>query len=240
MRVALYARVSTDDKDQDPEVQLLQLRRYVEYQKWEVYGTYKDECSGRTPSRPGLDRLLEDAKARKFDAILVLRIDRIMRSVKHFYNLNEVLEVYGVKIVSAVDGLDYSTPIGKMVRGILLHVAEFEVEQLSQRTKEGQAKARADGKVIGRRRVELNVPRVLALLNEGISKAKVAQMLGTNSATLNNRLRDAGYGHLVANPTPRAKTKGIVEKQPEVINSELPGGDASRRSFDSDSKGDPQ
>jgi site-specific DNA recombinase len=233
MKVALYIRVSTVGKDQDPEVQLLQLRRYVEYQKWEIFDVYKDECGGRTPSRPGMDRLIEDAKARKFDTILVLRIDRIMRSVKHFYNLNEVLEAHGVKIVSAIDGLDYSTPIGKMVRGILLHVAEFEVEQLSQRTKEGLAKAREDGKVLGRRRVDIDIPRALALLSEGISKAKVAQMLGTNPATLNNRLREAGY---VLNSTPHPETNGSAEKRGEAINSGPSGGEPSNRSLDSEVK----
>ncbi len=138
MRVALYARVSTRDKGQDPEVQLLQLRRHAEMKEWQVYYEYKDRASGKTPMRPGLDRLLKDAAERKFEAVLVLRIDRIMRSVKHFINLNETLDVYGVRIVSVSDGMDYATPIGKLVRGILMQVAEFEVEQLSVRVREGR------------------------------------------------------------------------------------------------------
>jgi DNA invertase Pin-like site-specific DNA recombinase len=86
--------------------------------------------------------------------------------------------------------MDYATPIGKLVRGILMQVAEFEVEQLSQRTKEGQAKAIADGKKIGRRRVEVNIPKAKDLLAQGLSKEKVAKMLGTNTGTLNRRLKE--------------------------------------------------
>lgn len=190
MKVALYARVSTVGKDQDPEVQLLQLRRYVEMKEWTVSSVYKDTCSGKTMRRPGLDKLIEDAKARKFDAVLVLRIDRIMRSVRNFISLNDVLELHGVKVISATDGMDYSTPIGKLVRGVLLQVAEFEVEQLSQRTREGLDKAREDGKVLGRRRVELDVGRARELLADGISKEKAALLLGTNTGTLNRRLKE--------------------------------------------------
>jgi DNA invertase Pin-like site-specific DNA recombinase len=191
MNVALYARVSTVGKDQDPEVQLLHLRRYVEMKQWDVFAEYKDTCSGKTTRRPGLDRLLKDAKGKKFEAVLVLRIDRIMRSVKNFINLNETLDFYGVKLISVADGMDYATPIGKLVRGILMQVAEFEVEQLSQRTKEGQAKAIADGKKIGRRRVEVNIPKAKDLLAQGLSKEKVAKMLGTNTGTLNRRLAES-------------------------------------------------
>lgn len=190
MNVALYARVSTVGKDQDPEVQLLQLRRYVEMKGWTVAHVYKDTCSGKTMKRPGLDLLVEHAKAHKFEAVLVLRIDRIMRSVRNFISLNDVLELHKVKVISVTDGMDYSTPIGKLVRGVLLQVAEFEVEQLSQRTKEGLDKARADGKVLGRRRVEVDVVKARELLASEISKEKVALLLGTNTGTLNRRLKE--------------------------------------------------
>jgi DNA invertase Pin-like site-specific DNA recombinase len=190
MKVALYARVSTVGKDQDPEVQLLQLRRYVEMKGWNVTGVYQDTCSGKTMRRPGLDILLKHAKEHRFEVVLVLRIDRIMRSVRNFITLNDVLELHGVKVISVTDGMDYSTPIGKLVRGVLLQVAEFEVEQLSQRTKEGLEKAREDGKVLGRRRVEIDVVKARQLLAEGISKEKVALLLGTNTGTLNRRLNE--------------------------------------------------
>ncbi len=206
MRVALYARVSTKDKGQDPEVQLLQLRRYAQMKEWEVCGEYTDEASGKTPIRPGLDRLLKEAKERKFDVVLVLRIDRIMRSVKHFINLNETLDFYGVRIVSVSDGMDYATPIGKLVRGILMQVAEFEVEQLSVRTREGLEKAVSDGKRLGRRRVEVDIEKARELLAAGVPTRKAAKMLGCSQATLIARLRD------VRNGTSPCSTNPIEEK----------------------------
>lgn len=236
MRAALYARVSTKDKDQDPEVQLLQLRRYVAMQGWEVFDVYKDTCSGKTPRRPGLNRLLRDAEARKFDVVLVLRIDRIMRSVRHFYNLADALEFYQVKIVSVADGMDYSTPIGKLVRGILLQVAEFEVEQLSTRTKEGLEKAAEEGNFAGRPVVEIDLDRFLELMKQpGMSKAKACKMLGYSKATVNNRLRDAGLGHLVRKPTRASATKGIEQKDPPFINKPASEGIDSKRTIVSDS-----
>jgi DNA invertase Pin-like site-specific DNA recombinase len=236
MRAALYARVSTNDKDQDHEVQLLQLRRYVEAHDWEIYDVYKDTCSGKAPRRPGLNRLLRDAEARKFDVVLVLRIDRIMRSVRHFYNLADTLDFHRVKIVSVADGMDYSTPIGKLVRGILLQVAEFEVEQLSARTKEGLEKARAEGKTIGRPAVEIDLDRFLALMQQpGMSKAKACKMLGYSKATVNNRLRDAGLDHLVRKPTRGAATKGNGQNDPPFINKPAPEGIDSKRTIVSDS-----
>ncbi len=214
MKVALYARVSTKDKGQDPEVQLLQLRRYAQMKEWEVYGEYTDKASGKTPIRPGLDRLLEDAEKHKFEAILVLRIDRIMRSVKHFINLNEALDVCGVRIVSVSDGMDYATPIGKLVRGILMQVAEFEVEQLSVRVREGLEKAVSDGKRLGRRRVEVDTEKARELLAAGVSTRKAARMLGCSQGTLIARLREVG------NETPPCSTNPIEENHENLYKEE--------------------
>ncbi|HEY3420020.1 MAG TPA: recombinase family protein [Methanomassiliicoccales archaeon] len=234
MRAALYARVSTKDKGQDVGVQLLALRRYVQAMGWEISGEYTDHCTGKTPKRDGLGKLLDDAQQGKFDVVLVLRIDRIMRSVRHFISLNDQLALYRVKLVSAADGMDYATPIGKLVRGVLMDVAEFEVEQLTQRTLEGLEKARADGKRLGRPVVEIDVDKAIDLLQQpGMSKAKVASMLGTNRATLNNRLRESG----VVIPTPDPKTKGIEENEARVIYSGPSNQGDSKRTIVSASKG---
>ncbi|QLH74995.1 MAG: recombinase family protein [Methanomassiliicoccales archaeon] len=207
LRVVLYARVST--ADQENENQLVMLRRYAEAQGLTVVGEISDECSGRTPIRKGLDMVVRMAREKRMEAVLCVRIDRMMRSVKHFIGLNDLLESYGVRIICTSDGLDYGTPIGKLVRGVLLQVAEFEVELISTRTKEGLERRRAEGVVLGRRAVKVDVERAVHLITQGIPKSKVAEMLGTNRATLNNRLRQAGLAHLVSPPTRGAKTKGI-------------------------------
>ena len=83
MRVALYARVSTSDKGQDPELQLSELREYASRRQMEVSAEYVDRCSGSRESRPALNQLLADARRRRFDALLVWKIDRLGRSLKH-------------------------------------------------------------------------------------------------------------------------------------------------------------
>ncbi len=224
-RAALYVRVSTKDKGQEVGVQLLALHRYTSAMGWTEAGEYSDHCTGKTPIRPGLQLLLKHAQKGAFDVVLVLRIDRIMRSVRHFIGLNDELALHRVKIVSAADGMDYDTPIGRLVRGVLMQVAEFELEQLSSRTREGLDHARAQGKTLGRPVVTLDLARAQDLLGQGISKMKVARMIGTNTATLNNRLREAG----VLIPTANPKSKGIEKNPLPAIYSELkPEGSSNR------------
>ncbi len=190
MKAALYARVSTKDGEQDPDVQFLQLRRYADYKGYKVVGEYKDECSGKRPVRPGLLRLQKDAEAHRFDVIVVVRIDRIMRSLSHFLNLVESLERQGVTLESSSDGLDYSTPNGRLIRNILASVAEFEGQLIVERTKEGLAKAAEDGRFPGRPRVEIDLNMFLEVMKQpGMTKAKACKMLGYNQGTVNNRLK---------------------------------------------------
>lgn len=191
MRAALYARVSTNDGEQDTEVQFLQLRRYADLKGYRVIDEYKDECSGKRPVRPGLMRLEKDAEARRFDVIVVVRIDRIMRSLPHFLNLAEALERNSVRIESSSDGLDYSTPTGQLIRNILASVAEFEGRLIVERTKEGLAKAAQEGHFPGRPRVRINLGRFHKLMEQpGMTKAKACKLLGYSPGTVNNRLKE--------------------------------------------------
>ncbi len=192
MRAALYARVSTKDGEQDPEVQFLQLRRYAAYKNYEVIGEYKDQCSGKRPVRPGLQRLERDAEAHRFDVVVVVRIDRIMRSLSHFLNLVEAFERQSISLESSSDGLDYSTPTGRLMRNILASVAEFEGQLIVERTKEGLAKAASEGHFPGRPRVEVDLHKFLELMKQpGMTKAKACRTLGYNQGTVNNRLKAA-------------------------------------------------
>ncbi len=77
MKVALYARVSTHDKDQDPENQLIKLRDFVQRHSWDIFKIYVDYASGAKTSRPAFDRMIKDGRARRFDVILIVRIDRL-------------------------------------------------------------------------------------------------------------------------------------------------------------------
>src|SRR5690348_5483729 len=109
-RVALYARVSTLN-GQDPELQSRELREYCQHRGWEISEEYTDQgVSGSKESRPALNRLIADAHRRKFDAVLVWKIDRWGRSLKHLVTSLADLDAYGVAFISLRDSLDLSTP----------------------------------------------------------------------------------------------------------------------------------
>lgn len=120
LRVALYGRVSTVDKGQDVNLQLNELRDYSERRGWKIAGEYVDNgVSGAKESRPELNRLMADAKKRRFDAIAVWKLDRFGRSLKHLVMTLADLESLGVAFVSLRDGFDLSTPSGRLMFQII-------------------------------------------------------------------------------------------------------------------------
>ena len=134
-RVAIYARVSTHS-GQDPEMQLRELREYAGRRGWEIVCEYTDTgVSGAKESRPELNRLMTDAHRRRFDAILVWKIDRFGRSLKHLVDALADLGAYGVAFVSLRDNLDLSTPSGRLMFQIIGAMAEFERALIQERVK---------------------------------------------------------------------------------------------------------
>jgi len=150
-RVALYARVSTSNGQQDPEMQLRELREYAERRGWQIAEEYIDEgVSGSKDSRPALNRLVNDAHRRRFEAVLVWRFDRFARSVSHLLRALENFQALGVDFVSLSENVDTSTPTGKMVFTVLGAVAELERSLIIERVKAGLRNARSKGKRLGR------------------------------------------------------------------------------------------
>src|SRR5215470_5336583 len=125
-RIALYARVSTVNGHQDPEMQLSELREYATRRGLNVYEEYVDHgVSGSKESRPALNRMMIDARRRKFDAVLVWKIDRLGRSLKHLVVTLAELNAVGVAFISLRDNLDLSTPSGRLMFQIIGAMAEF-------------------------------------------------------------------------------------------------------------------
>lgn len=153
MKIGLYARISTTDKGQDAELQLRDLRRYADARGWTIEGQYIDQCSGSKDRRPELDRLLDDARKRNIDGILVWRLDRFGRSLKHLINTLDELRSLGVSFISFSENLDLSTSTGKLLFYLLGAFAEFERNLIQERVMAGIANARAKGKRIGRKPV---------------------------------------------------------------------------------------
>jgi DNA invertase Pin-like site-specific DNA recombinase len=169
-RVALYARVSTSNGQQDPEMQLAELRDYAGRRGWQIAQEYTDQgVSGSKESRPALNRLMVDAQGRKFDAVLVWKIDRFGRSLKHLVNALAELGAFGVAFISLRDNLDLSTPSGRLMFQIIGAMAEFERALIQERVRAGLRNARAKGKRLGRPCAVVDRSRVAILRATGVS-----------------------------------------------------------------------
>ena len=185
MRAALYARVSTSNNGQDPEVQLRELREYVKRRGWEIASEYVDVgISGSKEKRPQLDRLLAEAHRRRFDGVVVWKFDRFARSVSHLLRALETFQSLGIEFVSLTEGVDTSTPMGKMVFTVLGAVAELERSLIVERVKAGLRNARAKGKRLGRPRVIVDASRIATLRAAGLSWATIAERLDVGEGTV--------------------------------------------------------
>jgi DNA invertase Pin-like site-specific DNA recombinase len=176
MKTALYARVSTTD--QNASMQVEELRAYCARRQWEIVEEFTDNMSGSRESRPALNRLLSDARRRKFDAVLVYRYDRFARSLRQLVNALSEFDALAIHFISLHEGVDTSTPNGRLVFGIFASIAEFERELIRSRVRSGIAAARAKGKKIGRPRAFVDVGRVVAMRNAGHSWPRISRELG--------------------------------------------------------------
>lgn len=185
MNVGIYSRCST--ADQNVVMQLDELRSYCQRRGWTIYCEYIDRgISGSKESRPGLNRMLADARRRRFDAIVCYRYDRVARSLRQLVNLLGEFDALGIHFISLHEGTDTSTPNGRLVFGIFASIAEFERQLIISRTRSGIAAARARGKVLGRPRVSppVDVAAVKALRAEGLSWEAISRQTSIARSTL--------------------------------------------------------
>lgn len=187
MRVAFYSRVSTDR--QDLEVQLQDLREFATRRGWEIVAVYEDVTSGASLKRPGLDRLLNDARRRKFDLLLIWKLDRLGRSLLHMIQVIHDLLSRGIEVVSATEPhMDSTTPQGRLLRNIFASVAEYERELIRERVRAGLRRARAEGRHLGRPTRDLDGARAQALYQETKSWRRVARLMHVPLSTLHRRM----------------------------------------------------
>lgn len=196
MKVALYARVSTSDKEQNPETQLLVLRDFVEAQGWEVVKEYVDHSPANDfAHRTAWRALLDDGAKKRFAVVLVFKLDRAFRSVKHLHDTLATWEIQNIAFQSVREGFDTKTAIGRLMMNLLSSLAEFELELIRERVKAGMDRAKREGRRIGRppaaskpgmtRRLE----EIRRQLQTGTTtKKKAAQTLGIGRATLDRLL----------------------------------------------------
>jgi len=184
MKVAIYARVSRG-QGQDPEMQLRELREFCQRRGWAAAREYVDAgVCGAREHRPQLDRLMADCRRRQIDAVIVYRYDRFARSLRQLVNALEEFRSLGVEFISLHEGVDTSTPNGRLVFGIFASIAEFERELIRDRVRSGIAAARSKGKRLGRPRVKVDAARIATLRASGLSWPKIAAELGVSVGTV--------------------------------------------------------
>ena len=186
MSIALYARVSTSD--QHPEIQLHALRQYAAARGVEAEEYVDAGVSGAKGRRPALDRLLADARRRRVSAVVVAKLDRLARSVRHLTTLAAELESLGVDLVVLDQSIDTGTPSGRLLFHVLGSIAEFERDLIRERTAAGMRAARRRGKRIGRPEIVIDRMTLLRGVREGATVSVLARRLGVSRGTVRKLL----------------------------------------------------
>ena len=155
MKTALYYRVSTDDQSVEPQQQ--ELRNYANTRNWTIEAEFTDVISGSKSSRASLDAMMARVRRKEFDAVLVVKMDRLARSLSHFAQIVAEFDKHGVALVCPGQGIDTSktNPAGRLQMHVLAAVAEFERSLIIERTKAGLAAAKARGTKLGKPSVRL-------------------------------------------------------------------------------------
>lgn len=207
-RVILYARCSTA-RDQNPEVQLSELRRYCAAREWTITEEITDlGFTGTNADRPGLKRLLTLVRERQVDVVVVLKLDRLFRSLKHLVLTVEEFEELGVEFVSVKDQFDLTTSAGRLLRNLLACFAEFEAALIRERTLIGLDHAVSIGKKLGRPK-ETDFESIVNLRFQGFSYRAITAKLNCSMGTVCRALRTASKSGSV-----------IEEKSPVKTGSE--------------------
>ncbi len=191
LKVALYARCSTLN-GQDPEVQLAPLRAHVAQRGWEIGAEYVDVgWSGSRDRRPSLDKMMKDAWAGKFQAVLVWRFDRFARSTKHLISALETFRSVNVSFISLQEQFDLSSPIGAAMFTIIGAMGQLERDLVIERVRAGLDRARSRGVRLGPKFADLDMAKVESLIAGGASIRAAAREIGASPETVRRRLATA-------------------------------------------------
>ena len=186
-RVAIYLRVST--LDQDPESQGREVRAFVTARGWAIVDTYQDlGISGAKARRPALDRLLKDAWHGRFETVAVWDLSRIARSTLNALQLLQELQEMRVRLIAVKQTFDTDTPLGRAFFTLAAMFAELERDILIERVRAGMARARAEGKRIGRPVRTMDLAELRRLREEGLSIREIARRVGAPRSTVAKRL----------------------------------------------------
>ncbi len=186
-RVSIYVRVST--KDQSVEMQLNDLERYSRERGLKIFKIYQDNISGTKDTRPGLSQLMNDAKKRKFDTVLVWRFDRFARSTKHLVNALYEFRSLSIDFISYQENIDTSSPLGEAIFVIVSAMAKLERDIIAERVRGGLRKAKASGKRLGRPKSKFDANKVIEYRKQSKSIRWIANELNLSKGVVQRTLK---------------------------------------------------
>ena len=189
MIVAIYSRVST--ANQDEQLQVPRLRDFCNRLGYEIYKEYSDVASGKNANRPGWKALQSDARRGEFEAIIVVKLDRIMRSLAQLLDVLQDFEKRRISIITLDQGtIDMSSANSRLQISIIAMVAQWEREIISERTKEALRAKKARGEVLGRPSANFNLRMAALMRIDGRSWDYIAASLQVNPSTLKNHRKE--------------------------------------------------
>ena len=210
-KCALYCRVSTPDQHLDN--QLFQLRELAAKRGYEIVHEYTDKgISGAKARRPGLDALMADARRRKFDLVFVAAFDRIARSTRHFLQVLDELDSFGVEFVSAREAIDTSGPMGRLFLTLIGAISALERDICRDRIRQGMARRRLMGLSVGRQPLDVDHESIVADRLRGMSLTEVAKRYSVSRASVVRWVREARQ----SNPALSAVSKSVHQFEEEV------------------------
>ena len=194
-KVAIYARVSTDEQRESLGEQKKILVEWCKEKKYDIIEVYEDIQSGKDTSRPDYQRMMNNVTNNHYSykTVVILKLDRLSRSLKDLIDAVDFLKDHNIGIISKEDTyIDTTSAQGRFIFGVFGALAEFEREVIKYRTGVGIKRAQREGKLCHRPRKEINVDKVKKAINDGYTLEEIAKMQGMSFVTLKKRMSDAG------------------------------------------------
>jgi len=188
MKIAIYARVSTEDQNLDNQID--QLKSYCDRMDYDIYKVYTDKISGAKESREGFDRMMNDSRKKLFEAVLCWKLDRLGRSLKHLISIIEEWKKRGIDLICYQQNIDTTNASGKLMFQIIGAFAEFERNMISERTKAGLDRAKKQGKKLGRPKISNYLKKKVLRLYEDLgSIKKVSEQVNISYGSVYNIIK---------------------------------------------------
>ncbi|MGK5088968.1 recombinase family protein [Bdellovibrionota bacterium FG-2] len=203
-KIGIYLRVST--AEQSTELQESEIKAYLKSRGWADFKLYEDKATGTNNNRPQLKALLQDARQRKVDIIVVWKLDRFARSLKDLITMLQELTELGVAFVSLKDQMDLTTSAGRLMLHLIGAFAEFEASLIKERVRAGIQNAKAKGTKLGRP-TQINLTKALELRAQGLSLGKIAKQMGISKSCVHKSLTQISSSNASTKPETNENVK---------------------------------